>query len=308
MKPDVFIVSHDSGGAEILSAWVNEHKERYRFFFCLEGPAIKIFQRDIGVFQNAALADLAALGPQGFVLCGTSLESDLERRAIQRARELKIKSICFLDHWDLYWERFGTRGDLSRLPDEIWTGDPYAMALALKEGFPENRLKGVPNPRTQKMREMAKGAPNAQGVPSLLFICEPFSRKLKAAFQENAGLYDDEYANMRHFLQALKRNSSFFKKVTLRLHPSEAKDKYARLVHGEQAGGLVAFSNEETLVADLLTHQVVVGVESAALATALEIGCKVVSCITGREWRISLPHEGIEKITDYNHLFTRRFL
>ncbi len=308
LKPNLFIACHDSGGAEILSAWVNENRDRYTFLFYLGGPAIKIFQRDVGAFQHAEMDDLEALFPHGFVLCGTSLESDLERRVIQRAKQMKIKTICFLDHWDLYWERFGARGDLSQLPDELWAGDRYAIELARAEGFPERLLKLVPNPRTQQMLEMAKVSPPPQGLSALLFICEPVSRKLKASFQENACLYDDEYENMRRFLKALKKSPGLFQKVTLRLHPSEGKEKYAGLVHEEQCGALLQFSAEERLVTDLFNHQVVVGVESAALATALDMGRKVVSCITGKQWRISLPHDGIEKITDYNTLFTERFL
>ena len=38
------IVSHDAGGAEILSDWVKHHKGK-RYLFSLKGPAVKIFKK-----------------------------------------------------------------------------------------------------------------------------------------------------------------------------------------------------------------------------------------------------------------------
>ena len=50
----VFVVSHDAGGAEILSSWVRQHPE-HKASFLLMGPAKAIFLKklsNIGVILN----------------------------------------------------------------------------------------------------------------------------------------------------------------------------------------------------------------------------------------------------------------
>ena len=46
MKDNVAIVSHDAGGAEVLSSWLNQQKIKARVV--AEGPAKNIFERNVG--------------------------------------------------------------------------------------------------------------------------------------------------------------------------------------------------------------------------------------------------------------------
>ncbi|MBT6671689.1 MAG: hypothetical protein HOB13_03115, partial [Lentimicrobiaceae bacterium] len=41
------IISHDAGGAEILSSYVL-HQKNLKFSYALEGPAINIFEQKLG--------------------------------------------------------------------------------------------------------------------------------------------------------------------------------------------------------------------------------------------------------------------
>ncbi len=41
----IAVISHDAGGAEILSSYVSRNKLRYKLI--LEGPAVTIFKRKI---------------------------------------------------------------------------------------------------------------------------------------------------------------------------------------------------------------------------------------------------------------------
>ena len=70
------IVSHDSGGAEILSNWVIEHPDDY--MFVIDGPAIDVFQRNIGNVKKVSLEETISI--TSIYICGTSWESDLEKR------------------------------------------------------------------------------------------------------------------------------------------------------------------------------------------------------------------------------------
>jgi hypothetical protein len=46
------IVSHNAGGAEILSSWVKKNFGKQKFIFSLSGPAIKVFKKKIKNIHN----------------------------------------------------------------------------------------------------------------------------------------------------------------------------------------------------------------------------------------------------------------
>ncbi len=50
----IAVVSHDAGGAEILSSWLLRNQEPY--CLVLDGPAVAIFQRTLGVCEKMSLA------------------------------------------------------------------------------------------------------------------------------------------------------------------------------------------------------------------------------------------------------------
>ena len=68
------VVSHDAGGAEILSSYVRRRGEKA--VFVLAGPALRVFERKLGPIENAPLDQ--AVRQAAWVLCGTSGQSALE--------------------------------------------------------------------------------------------------------------------------------------------------------------------------------------------------------------------------------------
>src|SRR5256885_10615944 len=98
----VAVVSHDAGGAEILSSYVRHH--RADAVFVLDGPARAIFARKLGAVKRAGLE--AAVAQCDSLICGTSGQSNLEIDAIRAAKALRKPSVAFLDHWANYKERF----------------------------------------------------------------------------------------------------------------------------------------------------------------------------------------------------------
>lgn len=306
-KPRVLVVSHDAGGAEVLSAWCEQHADRYRLEHCLDGPARRIFARDFDKLDVADLTALESFGPDDFVLTGSSLDSDWERTAIARARQQGIRCVTFLEHWDLYRERFDCSNGLEKgLPDEVWVGDEYALPYARRQGFPAKKLMLVPNPYFQKVRRAARlsDKSNATGQRCVLYVCEPISRKLSATYGVDASHYDDETDLMRRFLESAERFGDRTDRVTLRLHPSESPEKYEPLVAAFAERVPVSFSQAPSLVDDIARHDVIVGVESMALVIGHVLGKeRVFSCITGRRWPISLPHREIQRVATFDAVF-----
>jgi hypothetical protein len=44
------VVSHDAGGAEILSCWIKHRKIKEKIIYYAKGPAISIFKKNIRKF------------------------------------------------------------------------------------------------------------------------------------------------------------------------------------------------------------------------------------------------------------------
>lgn len=306
MLPKVLLVSHDAGGAEVLAAWCRKYRQYCEMYFTLEGPALRIFQRDFGKLPESDLSVLEFWGAGDFVLTGTSFEASLEREAIALCRELKVHCVSFLDHWDLYTFRFLDRrsGEII-YPDEIWLGDDYAWEYALQEGLPRNLLRRLDNPYFEHLKErMAHRGPQVEEAPpTIIFICEPFSLKLKAKFHEQADGFDDEVKNIEKFLEAATAYAHKVARITVRPHPAEEEGKYEASLARYWGRLPLKYSTETYLLKELMAHTYIIGIESMALATGVFLGKKVISCITGKPWRISLPHREIIRISNYDRFF-----
>ena len=217
------IVSHDAGGAEILSSYVR--RERPACNLVLGGPAQKIFERKLGPVELMPLEE--AVERSESLLCGTSWQSDIEWQAIDLARRLGKKAAAFLDHWVNYWERFVRNGE-THLPDEIWVGDPLASAMAT-DLFPQLRIVLVDNPYFQDLREEVRGHVRtdgtARGSLRVLYVCEPLREHALREFgDERHWGYTEEDA-LRYFLANLQVLGMPVEQIVLRPHPSELARK-----------------------------------------------------------------------------------
>jgi hypothetical protein len=306
MKQKVLLVAHDAGGAEILSAWYRNNLERFYFMHILGGPAEDIFLRDHSGVRCTNLDVINEFEADDFILTSTSLENDLERNAIAKARELGVRCISFLDHWDLYRERFGNEENWEgNLPDEIWVGDNYAYEYAIKEGFPRDVLKLVKNPYFEAVKAFKNDCVKTpeSSRKRILYLCEPISRKLNVTFSGTVADYDNEVQILESFLKTVDQHPNEIEIITLRLHPSEEFVKYQKLVENYGDKIPLEVSTERLLHNDILKHTTIIGVESNALVVGVLLDREVYSCITGKQWEISLPHKEIKRISDFNKLF-----
>ena len=98
-KDRIGIVANDAGAANIIKAWVINFTN-LNFYYCLGGPALKIFKNEFSLKSNRSLEDI--ISKCNVIITGTSYSSNLEYQARVKAKESNILSITFIDHWVNY--------------------------------------------------------------------------------------------------------------------------------------------------------------------------------------------------------------
>ena len=289
----ILVVSHDAGGAEVISAWVKKNNF-HQYSYCLQGPAQSIFSRKlpgIRIFASNKL-DLALYD---LVLTGTSWFSNLERGMILKAKKNGVKSAAYLDHWVNYRERFGypAQNWLEQLPDEIWCGDDYALGICSKCGIPGQKLRFIENQYFIQIKEEAQAYFDEAIPKSILYICEPISEHMKKQHNDEFHLGYNEFTAMEFFLKTLLSSDRRSHSITIRLHPSEMSGKYDRVIKSFGNKLRTGISNESHLYRDILRAETVVGCESMALVIAVLLNKKVFSIIPPQGVPCRLPHAEI---------------
>jgi len=291
----ILIVCYDSGGAEVVSSWVN-HNPGNECAFILDGPAKNVFYRKHTGQPNYAPKYLSKLISQNnSVLTGTSWTSDLEKRAIKIAKKKRVKVASFLDHWVSYPERFHLNDEII-LPDEIWVGDEHALEIA-KEHFPSERIKFVPNPYFEDIRseiEKITDDNREDGTLKILYVSDPIEQFSIEQYGHANHFCYNEYEALDNFLNIIAEKKLKNYEIRIRQHPSEAVDKYRSIIknHPEL---LIKESSELSLIKDCAGADWIVGQQSMALAVGLISGKEVFSCIPNGGRRSELPFEMIRE-------------
>ncbi|MES2413939.1 MAG: hypothetical protein V4614_09070 [Pseudomonadota bacterium] len=284
-------VSHDAGGAEILSSWLRRCDEPY--CLVLEGPAKEIFQRKVGGHQPMSLAD--AIKQSDWVLCSTSWQSSLERQAIKLAKAGGKKAVAFLDHWVNFAERFQEEG-VAVWPDEIWVGDVEAEKIA-RACFAGVKIVLEPNPYFEdlklEIKKISIVPPDAMQC-SFLYVCEPIREHALLQYgDERYWGYTEEDA-LRYFLRNVNALGCTVGKIKIRPHPSESKTKYDWAINNTTLP--IEMGGDKTLLEETAEADVVVGCESMAMVVGLLAKKKVISSIPPGGKACSLPHPEIKQL------------
>lgn len=298
LESPIAIVSHDAGGAEVLSSYVAKTLD-YKYEFVLEGPAVSIFERKLGKLQIQPLQE--TIEKCKTILCGTSWQSDLEFRAIKFARNFSKPSIAYLDHWVNYVERF-TRDNKKVFPDEIWVGDTDAFKLA-SELFAGPLIKLVENAYFEDIKnEIASHSVSLSSTEAqarVLYVCEPVrEHALLQHGDERYWGYVEEEA-LRYFLNNVDLLGTSIDSITIRPHPSEPDDKYNWVF--DEFNMPIEISKQQTLIEQVSKHQVVVGCESMAMVVGLLANKRVISTIPPGGKACSLPQQNIEKLSSMSN-------
>ena len=284
----ITIVSHDSGGAEILSSWLCHEKPSYQLV--IQGPAVAIFERKLGNIEILTLEE--AICSCEWVLCGSSWQSNLEKKAIILAKKLNKKVITFLDHWVNYLERFKLE-NTHIYPDEIWVGDSKAHKIA-KNIFPQIPIKLKSNPYFKdiilQLEEYKPIVPSGSYC-SALYVCEPISEHALKEYGDPLYFGYTEENALNFFLENYNSLNIKLQEIKIRPHPSENRNKYDWAKDLNPL--IVETKSNKTLIQQIQEVDLIVGCESMAMVVGLMAKKQVVSSIPFGGKKCGLPHDEI---------------
>jgi len=308
---NILVVSSEEGGAQILSSMIKA-KPNKNYFFCLEGPAVKIFEGKIRKMQMVPLDFISSNRRSiDLVLTSTSFLSDFEQKAIAHAKKNKVKTASVLDHWILYKQRFLPREIWNKipitwmnyLPDEVWVTDRYAFDLIQKEQFPMRKVFRTNNQYLDDLALLFENEEKRKAGPlirpkqdvKVLYISEPVPEASRLARLEPAFRGFTETDIVKTIILFLVSNYKLTNiKFRIRLDPKEPQDKYESLITGVSQ---IEKSKSRSLIEDLLWANVVLGVESSDLVIALAAGKHVFSYQPETALqRTCIPHKAIRHI------------
>lgn len=271
----VTVVSHDAGGAEILASFVA--RNALDCYFVLAGPALGVFERRLGREVTLSMLE-KAMDSSTKVLAGTGSESDLEYSAICMAKRKGIPTEVFLDHWVNYASRF-TRAGVTCLPDRILVGDTHALRIA-EDLFPEVPIVLEENPYFLDIQDQARDAkPRTiqEGEPvRILYLAEPID--CHRGFTE--------WERIDFLLRQLSASENRNFSLTIRPHPRENERKYEPF---RQIYPFVEPWIPSSLFSQIIRSDVVVGLETQAMAVAVKCGKPVFSSLPPEALPCQIP-------------------
>ena len=276
----IAIISKDAGGAELVSRFALNLKDKY--CFALSGPAIKIFKKKFNKIK--IISKSQAIKKSDWVLCSTGIFSDFEKDGIILAKKNRKKVIAVIDHWIDYKSRFLKKKKLF-LPNEIWVTDDYALKIIKKEKF-KTKILLKKNPYFEEFKEKIKLFNKKKKVQAksknIIFISEWLSLRQKKNYSIKECLI--------FFLDNLHSLKVKINKISIRFHPAEniRKLKWVKKYHNK-----IIISNKRHIFDDILKHDIVVGVNSSALIFGLIAKKKVISCVPTKKTKCELPHKKI---------------
>lgn len=299
-KKRALVICHDAGGSEVVSAWVKDNSD-YSFMYCLKGSAVKIFSKKINISGNLSEGEASRLIENkdiDIIFTGTSWEDKLELRLIKVANINNIRTVTFLDHWINHRERFGYPNEnwLENLPSEVWCGDRYCFDICKDWGFPESKLKYVPNKYFDEIKQEALQIDINTQNNSVLYLCEPIAEHTLNEHGDELFFGYNEYTAIENFFNNLDKVIAAPKIVTIRRHPSEKAHKYDKYINQYSSKYNIHYSEGSSLVEDLMAHEKIIGCETMAMVVGVLVGKKVFTAIPIEGKPCSLPFKEIQKL------------
>ena len=290
MRPKIGVVSHDSGGAELVSRLLKRMDAEY--LYSIQGPAISVFKRNIGFFENTELDKI--IKESDFLICGTSWQSTHENQAIYQAQMRDKRAISVLDHYSCYLERYVKSG-YSIIPNELWVTDEKSLTLA-REIAPTASITVVGNPYLDEMELIFNKLDKpklSEEVFDILYLSEPYAQQAATQYRDQNHWKFDEFTAFEFLASNIGKITDKPRiSISIRHHPAEEPNKYKHLV-GMRHNIEIKLSTNGDLLTEMATSHAVVGVDTLAMLLALRIGKPVYSALPPLTIDPTLPQAGI---------------
>ena len=291
---NIAIISHDAGGAEILSHLIDMKKDNY--YFVLDGPAKKVFKKVLGV-SSSRLSE-KTLACCEIIISSTSWQSSLELNALSIAKKLDKYIIVVLDHWVNYRQRLTYEGQII-VPDEIWVTDQYAESIT-RSIFKNVCIKTKPNLYLEKTVKRIKSNINKVTnnlEDNILYVSDNISEHGEKYYGDSRYFGYNEFDSLKYMIDNISFITKNHFEIKIRPHPSDPDGKYEEMVYAHKDLN-ISISKSNSLEADISASNIVVGAQTMAMVVALYAGKKVISSIPKGCKELSLPHKGIIKLKD----------
>ena len=208
-KFNILVVSHDAGGAQILSSYIK--KKKLSCDYLLSGPAVEIFRSKL---KNINKQKKKFKKSFNLLITGTSYKNKSEVKYLRMAREKKIYSISFLDSWVNYKDRFKLLNKYY-YPDEIIVCDNDSLKIAKKVFKKKTKITKINNPYLNSFK-----IKNIKKNNFLIYLSSNFDETKKLNIT-------DKFL----FMNFLKKMDSYIKtknihKIIIKNHPGEKPNKY----------------------------------------------------------------------------------
>ena len=287
---NILVVSHDAGGAEILSSWLKRKIKKNNFFFVLKGPALNIFKKKLGNIKRLQEKNVKDIRFKK-IFTSTSWDSNIEKKYIKYGLMKKIPIFCFLDHWNNYKERFIIKGKLY-LPDVIYVSDKYAFNIA-KKTFKKTKITLIKNfYKYDLLKKIKTKIKKINKITNILYVSEPIRQHAIKQHKNPLFWGYDEFSSLNFFFSEIKKfiDQNFI--VIFRKHPSEKINKYNEILSRYSKNFKIIISKNQDLYKDIGRSHVIVGNQSMAMIMGIFAEKKVLSTLPKNSKKL-LPHKKI---------------
>jgi len=229
-----------------------------------------------------------------FVFTGTSMPNKIELKFLKEAKNKKIKTYSFVDHWTNMSDRFKHFEEYI-YPDELWLIDKYAKEKAIKDGIDENLILISGNPYYDYLKNWKPNVSKddlygkiglKKNEKYILYAPEPlttFNLQKKYGFDELSGLI---YLNKS--LKELKLGNI---KIIVKAHPNQDHKVFASYI-SKQTNNIYL---KKININDLIYYsECVVGYFSNSLIEANIINKKILRVL------IELKNKDFDVLNDQN--------
>lgn len=274
-KKKVLICSNDSGGANLIYYWYLKKKNVYNFYFYNSGPAQKIFRKKNILYKTLFNKNF------DFVITGTSVKSNIEKKTRSIFKNKNIRSIVYIDHYTNYNERFFYKNKYL-FPDEIWCSDIYSFKkckkiikkkclIKLKKNYYLNYAK-------TKIKTFSLKKPK---IRSCLFLSEPIHKKINITI--------DQICNRLNFFLKKKKINTLY----IKLHPSENITNMRYVKNKIQSKQIKVTIIKNNLFKWIGYSNYIVGLRSYAMVVSLNSGKLTYSLLSKKHKKFFLPFKKI---------------